>query len=897
MDNSTIIIGQLSRKLSWVVTFGMLFLSLPDGRAQQTDSAVDLAKKFKDGADAYAAKNYSTTVTLYGDIIKSTQPSPPLEPVYYMIGAAQYGAGEYVDAEQSFQLYLKLYPEGVQMGDARVGLVRAWLKEGKLNEARDFILNADNRTEGIDDLRMGRSLELEVVDELIKVGRYDDALPVLQGVSPREDVLTVQNRRLAELKDKLNSVSLASGGQRASTLLGSQRECLAARLADAQEAFAAIEKDTAFDLPLYLRFGRVYLEQQKPWLALVAYREAYLRFPDAPKRSYALDGLIMGWKGVGRDAHALELCQEYLTRYPDGDQLPEVAFVAGQLSMSLSKPVDAVGYFGQVLRPNINPKLREQVSFLISNAKFASRDWAGARAGYKNYLSLYPSGEFIAQATYYMAMTYFLTGDFGEARGQIRQFTENFPQSALLPDAFYRLAVCAFSAKAYDEAIERTQNWERQFPQDLLLVDVLSMQGDALKALNRDSEAVDVYLRSARAAKNDAARSYALKEAARLLEKSKEWPRLAQVYKGFLETYPRSPLVLDWSYGLARVRLRQHQQADAVTALTSCLRPFLVDPTRDLVEKCLSLLAQQQARHRSAAAPAPSTSGVPSGAQAMPFQGAAPIAPTVVAAPPVAPVDALAVQLGFAANETPQGLVSARLEFYRYQVAFYSGQRIEAQRIMAGVGRRVDAAELSAPIMGLAGEALIKDGDGIRAKEFFQTLLKRYPASAWRDVAYVGLGDLALADGHADQALENYTAAVEKAGGEFRMREALMGQARCQLQLGMLDDAAKLFTRVAGERTWRGDATAESLYNLGMISSKQGDFARAINFYQRVYVGYARYPEWMARSYLQSAQLFEQIGKAKEAANTYREIIRTERLKGRPEVAVAKDSLAKLIVQ
>ena len=856
-------------------------------RAQTSASAADLAKKFKDGADAYAAKDYGTTISLYGDIIQASEPGPALDPVYYMVGAAHYGAGHYADAEQGLALYLKLYPQGARVADARVGLIRSWLHEGKLNEARDSIVDSRAWADDIDDGRVVRSIELDVVDEFIKAERYDDALVVLQGVRPRDDLLAAQRVRCMELRRQLEWASLQAGAQGASTALGSQRDLLVGRLASAQASLSALQADETFDLRLCLGFGRVYLEAQKPWLALVAYREAYERFAQADSRSYALEGMIMAWQGVGRLPRALELCQRYLNDYPDGEQLAQVAFTAGQISMRLNKPDAAVGYFGQVLRPNISPRLREQIAFLLPNARFGARDWTGARAGYRDYLANYPDGEFREQANYYAAMTYFLTGDFVEAMGEIRQFTDNFPRSALLADAYYRLAVCAYSGKDYASVVERTQNWEERYAKNSLLVEVLSLEGDGLKMLGREPEAIDVYLRAARLAKNDEARGYPLREAVRLLEKAREWSRLAGIYKGLMETYPDSPQILDWAYGMARVYLREHQRDDAVAVLTSHLGPFLGDPTRDLVEKSLGLLAQQQARHRFA----PSSSVV-NAAPLVSLPAVASLPP-----PPPAPEDALVTRLGFAAGKVPAGLVAARIGFYRYEVAYYGGHRPEAQAILLEIGRATGPEGLSAPIMGLAGEALAKAGDGERAEVFFKALLKDYPDSTWRDIAYVGQGDLAYAAGQADVALADYTDAVDKAGGEYRLREALMGQGRAQLQLGRLDEAARLFTRVAGERAWRGEATAECLFQLGEIAAKQGDFARAINFYQRVYVGYARYPEWTARSYLESAQLFVQLGKIQEASNTYQEILRSDRLKDRPEVAVARESLSKLIVQ
>ncbi len=54
------------------------------------------------------------------------------------------------------------------------------------------------------------------------------------------------------------------------------------------------------------------------------------------------------------------------------------------------------------------------------------------------------------------------------------------------------------------------------------------------------------------------------------------------------------------------------------------------------------------------------------------------------------------------------------------------------------------------------------------------------------------------------------------------------------------------------------------------------------------------YTEWVAKSYIASGRAFEDLGKKPEAAATYREMLRNEKLKDRPELSTARTRLQAL---
>ena len=176
----------------------------------------------------------------------------------------------------------------------------------------------------------------------------------------------------------------------------------------------------------------------------------------------------------------------------------------------------------------------------------------------------------------------------------------------------------------------------------------------------------------------------------------------------------------------------------------------------------------------------------------------------------------------------------------------------------------------------------------------FEYLITKYPKSDVLDFGYVGLGELAFKAGDYPKALELFSKAVDDIPSSYRIKEATIGKAKTLAALNRLDEAAKLYEQIASVKEWRGEATAQALVALGDIEEKRGDEAKAIAYYQRVYVAWQRYPKWVAKAYIESAHAFEKLGKSQEALNTYKEMVRNEKISGSTEVEEAKKRLTEL---
>lgn len=811
---------------------------------------------FKEGSAAYQLGNYTLAVARFEELVRSARPGPGLDSIHFTIASAKLAAGDANGAREAFLLYLRLYPDGQRVDDARAGIAQALMKAGLLDEAVAALAGLQNRP--LDNHPQLAVLALGMAETLLAREQHDRALALLQGVPHRDALLAEQARRVAELGQILDRARAYAGPAGADTEQNARIESLSTRLEAAKQALAGLREKEDFDLPRLLLQARCHLLLDQPWEAIVLYWHLLDTFPESPDRAYALQGLVFAWQAAGRPGDALTLAERFVAEFPTHALAPEIAALGGQLALELGKTRTAETLFGSAVEKS-QGDLRERILFQLGVARFAHSDWSGARDTFDRYVREFPAGEWAENAAYRSALTWFLDlGDvkrYEKAEKSLAAFIKARPTSDYLSDARYRLAVCRFAFQEYEKALESCADWEKTFPNDGLLPEVLSLKADLLKTLEREDAALDAYLAAASAASADQTLSYALGEAARLLETKKDWARLSELFRTQVARQPDSPLVLGWYYWIARADARAGHPDQAWDFLAERIGPSLDDPKQEDVETLLRLMAQIRARQRK--------------------DSAAPIPDLVDRLP-----------------DTARPLQQARLAYYETLLLRHGRKTAEADAALLAIGREHDPADLPAPLLAECGQALLKAGDTEHAAAFFAALLTNFGTSSYRDYAYVGQGDLALAAGQPAIALQAYQNAIDLAGAAHLLREATLGRARALYQLGRLDEAAKLFESVAATKEWRGEPTAASLHHLGLIAAKQGDLPKANAFFQRVFVSQGRYPEWVAKSYVESGLAFEKLGKPGEAAATYREMLRNERLADRPELADARARLA-----
>jgi TolA-binding protein len=414
--------------------------------------------------------------------------------------------------------------------------------------------------------------------------------------------------------------------------------------------------------------------------------------------------------------------------------------------------------------------------------------------------------------------------------------------------------------------------------------------------------------------------NYSLFAASKLLQKRGEWDKVGDLFKEFIELKPDSPTVISALYWIGKAKAHEGKLDEAKRLTADTIKKYIGDPNRDAVELLLTQLAQLCVKKKPAPTPvdggAPATPGSSPEVAAVADGGRSDSTPsTVIAsssgtpgsqelASPSATVELTSAPVLDPGAELDQLLGSseadqsptarARVFFAKAELARLRRQPAEEEKNIGRIAQEFKPDDLSPVLLGRAGDYLLVKQKPDQAATFYQRLLDEYPKSDYADFGYNGLGEIAYQKHDLPKALRYFTDGTDKIAASQKLKDLTVGRAKTFLALDKLDEAKKAFEQVASVREWRGESTAFSVFSLGEIEAKRGRWAEANAYFQRVYVAYQKFLPWVAKAYIRSGESFEKLGKTQEAANTYRELLRNEKLSSFTEAAEARKRLEAL---
>ncbi len=932
------------------------FLTVAHLPAQDAGPPPDLSAVYNQAMGEFQSGDYAKAAADLEGLLGRVDFSPQLEPVYYTIGSAYFNTANYPKAIAAFKNYQAKFPKGPHAGSVAFAtaqsnflaknyqlaaqqmaalesdpamrdqalLFKAEAEKagGKIdgaiktleklvgNEIKDagamrganmlaqlsaqkgdapkalHVLELIHQKVGlVDNVVELNGLTVQLGDTFYGKQQYKEALACYRYAYPREQIIRLQNERIAAMQKQIeDNLDAVRANPAEITTLAARNNEIKADIANAQKLLENFSKLPTITPAIYLRLARCFYELDRKWESIVVDQEILDRFQKNPEREPALFGLIVALADVGQAQRAEERCQEYLRDFKSGPNASTVGYLLGAVALQAGDPKAAETYFGRLLQDQPNSKFREQIRYLLANAKFSEGSYDEAIAAYKKYLSEFPKAASAEDVQYRIALCALFAGKYEDALKQLEDYVKNHPSSGFVSDAKYRIAVCLYAASQYDEVIAKCQAWEKDFSGNSQLGEVLALLGDAYAASNREAAAVPVYIRSYQNAATDEVMKYSLTAASKLLQKQGEWDKVAALYTDFIKDKPDNPAVVTALYWIGKAKAHEGKIDEAKQLAADTIKKYLDDPAREAVEQLISQLAQLCGKKKPAVA-----GGVdPGRSETSPDQtqpGPTPPATTH----PGAELDRLLSRSG----ETDSPTAKARILFAKAELARLRRQPEEADKLINEM-TAAKPEELSPTLLGQGGDNLVEHHNLDQATPFYQHLLETYPKSQMIDYAYNGLGEIAYEKKDYKKALGYFDDGLEKIAAAQKLKEITVGRAKTLLALGKLDDAQKAFEQVASVREWRGESTAFAVYSLGEIAAKRNKWAEANAYYQRVYVGYQKFLPWVAKAYIGSGASFEKLGKTQEAVNTYREMLRNQKLAGFAEAGEARKRLEAL---
>jgi TolA-binding protein len=929
-------------------------LPAQDSNAKGQGNGAELAALYTQGMAAFQAGNYSVAASTLESLLNKAEFSAQLEPAYFTVGSSWFNVPDYKKAIAAFKTYQSKFPNGAHAGEAGFAIAQANLLAknyseaasqfaalekdpnyreralyfgaiasrdgGKLDQAiatLEKLCRGELRTQlsirgaivlaqlyskkgesaktialikkmhdhigMVDDIVELNATTVELGDQLFKSRAYGDALECYKAAYPREQIVKLQTDRIKAMQRRVDE-NLVAARLDASQFaqLAAANSQLKADIARIQQLLDQFQKLPTITPAIYIRLARCFYEVDRKWEAILVYQEIIDRYPKEPEHEPALFGLIASLAEVNQAKKAEQRCQEYLRDFKNGPNADTVAFLLGSVALQANDPVTAENHLGHMLESQPKNPLRDQMRYLLANAKFMEGKYDDATSQYRQYLNDFPKGQNVEDVNYRLALSALFAGKYQDAMNLLGTYLKTYPTRQYVSDAKYRLAVCKYAATnptMYDEVIKDCQAWEKEFPGNPQLGEVLALLADAYAASGRDNDAVPVYIRSYKIAATDEVMNYSLFAASKLLQKKGEWEKIGELFAGFLEDKPDSPTIISALYWIGKAKAHQGKLDEAKKITADTIKKYIGQPDREALELLLTQLAQMCVKKKKPAESA-DTAASPASAIAQATPTPAP------EADPGAELDAL---LGSAENDQ-NGTARARVIYAKAELARLRRQPAEEEKNIAKIAE-FKPEDLSPPLLGRAGDYLLGKGKPDEAKKFYDRLMEDYPKSDYLDYAYNGLGEIALQKNDLQAALRDFTDGTTKIAASQKMKELTVGQGKALLALNRLDEAKKVFEQVASVREWRGESTAFSVYSLGEIEAKRQHWAEANAYFQRVYVGYQKFLPWVAKSYLRSGECFEKLNKQQEAANTYRELLRNEKLASFSETQAARQKL------
>lgn len=928
------------------------FLVLAQGAlAQQTpasgaaENPPELAQLYNRGMAAFQAGDYVRAAEDLDAMLLKAEFNQALEPAFFTVGSAYFNAGNYPKAIAAFKTYQAKFPNGPHASDVAFAIAQASLlaknyadavnqfaaleKDPRFREQALFFGASaskeagkiDNAISTLEKLTGGElksamavrgamflaqmhsqkndsaktialikklheriglvenivelnSMTVELGDQLYQKGAFGDALECYRAAYPREQIARLQNDRIAAMQ-RAREVNLASARLDPSQFgqLAAANNQLKIDIARTQKLLEEFQKLPSITPAIYIRMARCFYEVDRKWESVVVYQEIIDRFPKIPEREPALFGLIVSLADANQPAKALGRCEEYLREFKTGPNAETVGYMLGAVALQANDPRAAETYFGRMLETQPKSNYREQMRYLLGNAKFMAGKYDEAIAEYKKYLNEFSKGQSVEDVNYRLALTALFSGKYQDALDGLKAYLQKYPHGQYVSDAKYRIAVCKYAASLYDEVIADCKAWEKEFSKNQQLGEVLALLADSHAALDRANDAIPVYVRSYKIATTEEVMNYSLFAASKLLQKRGEWDKVADLFNEFIQEKPDHPTVISALYWIGKAKAHDGKVDEAKKISADTIKKYIDDPKREAVELLLTQVAQLCVKKK-------------------PVEEAGDEAARSTSAPEVDPGAELAALLG-SAEQDQSPTAKARVLFAKAELARLRRQLPEEEKNIAKVVE-FKPDDLSPLLLGRAGDYQLAQKKPDQATKFYQQLMDEYPKSDSVDFAYNGLGEIAFQKNDLKNALRYFSDGTDKIAASQKLKDLTVGKAKTLLAMDKLDDAKKAFEQVAAVREWRGESTAFSVYSLGEIEAKRGRWAEANAYFQRVYVGYQKFLPWVAKAYMRSGESFEKLGKTEEAANTYRELLRNEKLTSFAEAEEARKRLQAL---
>jgi len=703
---------------------------------------------------------------------------------------------------------------------------------------------------------------LEAGDELFADEQYRDALWVHRMVYPYDMVLLRSEQHLAYLQKLADDMK----GR-----IGDPRELMRVQesIGELEEELKALRGVPNYDMELYTRIARGYMEMLRYWEA----REIFLHLHEVADPKLAEEALYFAFICSTRLLpwdRAYAIGEDYMRVYPAGMYYDPITLAMGQMYAKEQNWKKVIEHFKKVLEVSPKHESAAEVYFLVGYASFMEEQFAQAIDYFTRLIKQFPGHEFVGAATYWTGMSHLFDGKYEEASPYFDRVLQDFASGPYTEDASFRRAVCDYGQSRYEEADRLLASFVAAYPKSVLYPEAIMMRADVAGSGGRLDDAVRLY-KQAMAAKdfNIEFYNHCAFQCGRILTDNEDWPGAVSHYRQYIENGrdgSNLPLAVYW-IGVALWNSGEEEGA------MRYYREAVEKHGKDINAMGIDLILDEWVGRTKRAKP----------------EEAAKAWQELVSSL------TRAMQNGDKVME---------LRLKRVLVYHPNMQAGEKEKIIAGLLDEANLPHSSPSVL----QSMLDYARERKNQEFAvrvaQDIIDRYTETDYALDSRMVLADVAIArarnSSDPEQKKTFYAEAIRHldviravfaSSGEAAQALMLLGSIYQDQQ--QYEKADECYKAVLGVKGWR-NLWAEAGFGRGEAAYAQRQYEAAGAHYQHVYVMYGHYRLWAARAYLKHAETLRRLYQTGKAVAVLEEMLADPELAALPEGAIARDLLGRL---
>lgn len=758
---------------------------------------------------------------------------------------------------------LEIFDEasGAEQADVRSGsavmLVTCYAKAGDFKNLFKFLPYCG------DNVRQDAGLNMALVesgDMKLRRAEYLDALVLYRMVFRKAELIGNYKKQIAALQKALKEPYVAKIGSLRSTYDEKQRS-LQMQLNRLSEQQKKIADGGNYDLDIEIRTAQCYAGLKRSWPAYTIYKHLYTDFPreqaaeDARFFAFTMLLDVREWNRAADEGAA------YLKFYPKGAYVDEVTLnlvqaylQAGRLDLAQETGLKAIKTLPE-------HRFMDQLQYLMGYIHFQKQDYSIALETFSKVFQKWPDSIYYEACDYWMAMCRLFLGQFSEAAAAFEAYLKNeaYSPAEFAEDAGYRLGIALYGANQFEQSEKVFRRFLENYPSSNLRSEAYSMVGDLRGAEGDLDVALTFYAKGRETAVNIEQVNYAVFQTAKTYELQQNYQAIIALMESYMAERGAEGNFSGAGFWIGKAYKAQGSYEKALETYIDTVVRFGNRLENEDVDLILRELIKEYQSQEAAA-----------------YRGGF--------------LQKLVGALE-ASRSRSEKVLQLRLEALFVSIA----EGAEHDRLLKDILAR-NTVEDASPItlQLIAREALTRE-DAAKVHQAYDRMMSAFQASELvLDVMNYEIQAL-LKEGRYEDVLVLAEEITNRFGYRAEVGLTRLVKAHAYRELKRYEEAVATYKELFAIREWRGPLTPQALYWIGICTENLGKPQEAFAFFQRVYVLYEGYTEWVARAYEGSIRCLGKLSRNDDIIRTYQEMLANPDVAATPEGQRARNELSRLL--